>query len=60
MVENRHADAQPPAEADGRAWRGYGLTGRRERAELLGGDLDAGRTAEGFKVRLWLGRTSPI
>jgi signal transduction histidine kinase len=33
---------------------GYGLTGMRERAELLGGRLDAGPTADGFKVDLWL------
>jgi signal transduction histidine kinase len=33
---------------------GYGLTGMRERAELLGGELVAGGTAEGFEVRLWL------
>jgi signal transduction histidine kinase len=33
---------------------GYGLTGMRERAELLGGRLDAGPTDDGFKVELWL------
>jgi signal transduction histidine kinase len=33
---------------------GYGLTGMRERAELLGGRLDAAPTADGFKVELWL------
>jgi signal transduction histidine kinase len=33
---------------------GYGLTGMRERAELLGGSLDARRTAAGFQVDLWL------
>jgi signal transduction histidine kinase len=33
---------------------GYGLTGMRERAELLGGRLDAGLTADGFRVELWL------
>ena len=33
---------------------GYGLTGMRERAELLGGTLDAGPTDDGFRVRLWL------
>jgi signal transduction histidine kinase len=33
---------------------GYGITGMRERAELLGGRLDAGPTPEGFRVELWL------
>ena len=33
---------------------GYGLTGMRERAELLGGRLSAGPTGDGFKVELWL------
>jgi signal transduction histidine kinase len=33
---------------------GYGLTGMRERARLLGGTLDAGATASGFRVELWV------
>jgi signal transduction histidine kinase len=33
---------------------GYGLTGMRERAELIGGHLDAGRTDDGFRVELWI------
>ena len=33
---------------------GYGLTGMRERAELLGGRLSAAPTADGFCVELWL------
>ena len=33
---------------------GYGLTGMRERAELLGGRLSAGPMGDGFKVELWL------
>jgi signal transduction histidine kinase len=33
---------------------GYGLTGMRERAELLGGRLEAAPTADGFRVELWL------
>jgi signal transduction histidine kinase len=33
---------------------GYGLTGMRERAELLGGTLMAEPTRDGFRVRLWL------
>jgi len=33
---------------------GYGLEGMRERAELLGGSLQAGPRDTGFRVRLWL------
>jgi signal transduction histidine kinase len=33
---------------------GYGITGMRERAELLGGTLSAGPTGSGFRVTLWL------
>lgn len=33
---------------------GYGLTGMRERAELLGGTLTAGPTEGGFRVELWV------
>jgi signal transduction histidine kinase len=33
---------------------GYGLTGMRERAELLGGRLTAGATNAGFRVELWV------
>ena len=33
---------------------GYGLTGMRERAELLGGTLTAGPTGSGFRVELWV------
>ena len=36
---------------------GYGLTGMRERAELLGGRLTAGPTRDGFRVELWLPAT---
>jgi len=38
-------DAPPGAD-------GYGLTGMRERAELLGGTLEAGTTGGGFRVTL--------
>ncbi|MEV4319624.1 sensor histidine kinase [Actinocrispum sp. NPDC049592] len=31
---------------------GYGLVGMRERAELIGGELDAGPVEHGFRVRL--------
>jgi signal transduction histidine kinase len=33
---------------------GYGLTGMKERAELLGGTLTAGLTDRGFLVELWV------
>jgi signal transduction histidine kinase len=33
---------------------GYGLTGMRERAELLGGLLSADPTSDGFRVELWI------
>jgi signal transduction histidine kinase len=48
-VENtgREPDPRRPA-GDG----GYGLTGMRERAELLGGTLTAGPTPHGFRVEL--------
>jgi signal transduction histidine kinase len=42
-------DGNPPSAPDG-----YGLTGMRERAELLGGSLTAAPTAGGFAVDLWL------
>jgi signal transduction histidine kinase len=48
-------DAGPRVEDDGGAnGNGYGLTGMRERAELLGGTLTAGPTGEGFRVELWV------
>jgi signal transduction histidine kinase len=43
----------PAAKANG-AGDGYGLEGMRERAELLGGTLEAGPRDAGFRVRLWL------
>jgi signal transduction histidine kinase len=33
---------------------GYGLAGMAERAQLLGGRLEAGQTTEGYRVRLRL------
>jgi signal transduction histidine kinase len=39
----------PPAASDG---PGYGLTGMRERAELLGGELTTAMTRGGFRVEL--------
>jgi signal transduction histidine kinase len=48
VVENFAAD-EPPERAGS---DGYGLTGMRERAELLGGRLCAEPTAHGFRVEL--------
>lgn len=33
---------------------GYGVSGMRERAALLDGKLEAGPSAEGYRVRLWI------
>jgi signal transduction histidine kinase len=44
----------PPGELGSANSGGYGLTGMRERAELLGGRLCAEPTADGFRVELWL------
>jgi signal transduction histidine kinase len=51
-VEDSGAGVPVPAGAS--PGGGYGITGMRERAELLGGRLDAGPTPEGFRVELWL------
>ena len=49
-VENFAPRAGPPrAATDG---PGYGLTGMRERAELLGGELTTATTRDGFRVEL--------
>jgi signal transduction histidine kinase len=49
-VENFAMDSEPPRETgDG---SGYGLTGMRERAELLGGELTTAMTRGGFRVDL--------
>ncbi|MFL5836292.1 MAG: sensor histidine kinase, partial [Solirubrobacteraceae bacterium] len=49
---------RPPAVAvaglNGGHGRGYGLTGMRERAELLGGRLAAAPTPDGFRVELFI------
>jgi signal transduction histidine kinase len=50
-----HAQAAPArASLDRTDGHGYGLTGMRERAELLGGSLRADRTSDGFRVDLWI------
>lgn len=48
-VEDHQADGDRPPPGDG---TGYGLTGMRERAELLGATLTAGPTHDGFRVSL--------
>ena len=49
-VENFATNKEPPRPAgDG---PGYGLTGMRERAELLGGELTTATTRGGFRVEL--------
>jgi signal transduction histidine kinase len=56
-VELEIEDTRPEGEAPqpaGLTFGGYGLTGMRERAELLGGRLAAGSTGRGFRVELWL------
>jgi signal transduction histidine kinase len=56
-VELSIEDARPagvPATMSGLTFGGFGLTGMRERAELLGGSLTAGPTERGFGVRLRL------
>jgi len=50
-IEDSSTLGEPPAPSDG---TGYGLTGMRERAALLGGTLTAGPTGNGFLVELWM------
>jgi signal transduction histidine kinase len=45
--------APQPAALAG-AGAGYGVSGMRERAELIGGRLLAGPTEDGFRVELWV------
>jgi signal transduction histidine kinase len=63
VEDARAPDAAPPRPdggtpggetSNGLTFGGYGLTGMRERAELLGGTLTAGPTEQGFHVLLWL------
>ncbi len=54
-IEDFSADlavADHPSSITEPVGEGYGLTGMRERAELLGGTLDAGPTETGFRVVL--------
>ena len=52
LVVQDHGRGAPVAVGGGSS--GYGLTGMRERAELLGGRLNAEPTIDGYRVELWL------
>jgi signal transduction histidine kinase len=54
VVEDHAGAGTPPPVALALAGNGYGLTGMRERAELLGGELRAEPTDHGFRVELRL------
>jgi signal transduction histidine kinase len=54
VVEDHAVPGAPPPVALGLAGSGFGLTGMRERAELLGGELIAEPTGDGFRVELRL------
>ena len=54
VVEDHGAAGTPPPVAPALAGGGYGLTGMRERAKLLGGELVASPTGTGFRVELRL------
>ncbi|WP_281899451.1 sensor histidine kinase [Phytohabitans aurantiacus] len=56
LVIEDFAVGDGPTTAPPAATGGYGLTGMRERAELLGGTLAAGPTSAGFRVALDLPR----
>jgi signal transduction histidine kinase len=58
LEDTRPPDTAPPGPS-GLTFGGYGLTGMRERAELLGGTLTAGPTGQGFLVVLRL-PTGPV
>jgi signal transduction histidine kinase len=51
VVEDFEPDGARAAAPNG---QGYGLTGMRERAELLDGTLTAAPTDTGFRVELWV------
>jgi signal transduction histidine kinase len=54
LVVQDHGPGAPVTVGPSSPGGGYGLTGMRERAELLGGRLSAEPTADGFRVELWL------
>jgi signal transduction histidine kinase len=54
VVADRARSVAPPSTVNIGPGGGYGLTGMRERAELLGGELIAEPTPDGFRVELRL------
>jgi signal transduction histidine kinase len=54
VVEDHSPPGTPPPLHPDTAGSGYGLTGMRERAKLLGGELLASPTTDGFRVELRL------
>ena len=56
LVVQDHGPGAPVTVGPATPGGGYGLTGMRERAELLGGRLSAEPTADGFRVELWLSK----
>lgn len=52
VLEIRDSGARKPVDELAVSGSGYGLLGMQERAELLGGALEAGPEEEGFMVRL--------
>jgi len=58
-IEDARSDEAAAPGPAGLTFGGYGLTGMRERAELLGGELSAGPTDTGFRVLLRL-PTEPV
>jgi signal transduction histidine kinase len=54
IPQKRAAGSTPSAADLAASGAGYGLTGLRERAEMLGGSLQAGPDGEGWTVRLRL------
>jgi signal transduction histidine kinase len=59
IVEDHAMNGSPPAIVARPNGGGYGLTGMRERAELLGGELLAAPTTGGFRVELRLPTEQP-
>jgi signal transduction histidine kinase len=54
VIADHASDGTPPPAPLNLTGAGYGLTGMRERAALLGGELRAGPTDDGFRVELRL------